>query len=181
VTVQLPTLSFFTVSTTVVVPDRGGAALGGVGSSRRRSSSFGSPLIPGRNRGFAAGMSIGGMSTHAFVHDFEAMDKALLEQAAAQRRSADGPEIVRDTLDPARNRKVGSLAEIRAQQADAEAAEQAEALAYFEKARRMQEQGKKGVARIYYQMALRRASGKLKEQATAALESLRSRKVARGK
>ena len=53
--VQLPTFNYFTVQTTVSVPDRGGAVLGGVNraSSGTTSRGFG----PLRNR--ASGSSIG--------------------------------------------------------------------------------------------------------------------------
>ena len=47
-TVQLPTYSFFSVNTTVTVPDRGSADLGGVNRVAEGRNEFGTPLLPFR-------------------------------------------------------------------------------------------------------------------------------------
>lgn len=77
-TLQLPTFSFFTISTTVLVPDSGTGYLGGVGrgGSGSRSNGLGS-------RAGASGVDIGGMTVTAQIHDFKAMDRALLGDKAA--------------------------------------------------------------------------------------------------
>jgi hypothetical protein len=52
---------------------------------------------------------------------------------------------------------------------------------FYLRARQAEADGKKNVARIYYQMAARRASGELKSQISsrlAAMDALRSGKVA---
>lgn len=83
-TVQLPTFSFFTISTTVSVPDSGGAYLGGVGGGRSGSRSNGPGL---GNRAGGSGIDAGGVYVTAQIHDLGAMDRALLAEAAAERES----------------------------------------------------------------------------------------------
>lgn len=77
-TLQLPTFSFFTISTTVLVPDSGTGYLGGVGrsGSGSRSNGLGS-------RAGTSGVDIGGMTVRAQIHDLKAMDRALLGDKAA--------------------------------------------------------------------------------------------------
>jgi len=77
-TLQLPTFSFFTISTTVLVPDSGTGYLGGAGrgGSGTRFNGLGS-------RAGASGVDIGGMTVTAQIHDFKAMDRALLGDKAA--------------------------------------------------------------------------------------------------
>ena len=165
VTVQLPTFRQFSMTTTVVVPDRGGVYLGGVNRARRHASSFGTPLFPGRHRGRGGQTAASGVSVHAWIHDLEAMDRAVLnEWAAANKRRSPQVQRVPETLpeppDPPR-KTIGELKKI--QQA-ADLAKQRQAIADFQAGKRVQEQGKPKVARIYYQMALRRATGDLKNQ-----------------
>lgn len=85
-TVQLPTFSFFTISTTVSVPDRGGAFLGGVDRSTGNIHSNGPPGLA--NRAGASGVAGGGVSVSAQIIDVRAMDKQLLAEAAAEREAA---------------------------------------------------------------------------------------------
>src|SRR6188472_1444958 len=80
-TLQLPTFSSFSIETSVLVPDRGSAVMGG----GRRSSSGSSQLGPLRgSRSGGNGAAAGGVDVAAFVHDFEAMDQAVLAKAAQQ-------------------------------------------------------------------------------------------------
>ncbi len=83
-TLQLPTFSFFTISTTVSVPDSGGAYLGGVGGGRSGSRSNGPGL---GNRAGGSGLDAGGVYVAAQIHDLGAMDRALLAEAAAEREA----------------------------------------------------------------------------------------------
>jgi len=46
--VQLPTSSYFTTNSTVSVPDRGSALLGGIGRTAAGANEFGVPLLPFR-------------------------------------------------------------------------------------------------------------------------------------
>ena len=57
----------------------------------------------------------------------------------------------------------------------------AEAESYFAQARQAETDGKPGVAKIYYQMAARRASGDFKQQIQARLDALSGRSTALAK
>ncbi len=65
-----------------------------------------------------------------------------------------------------------SVAEIRRQQAQQDAARQEEIQVRIEKARGCEEAGKPGLAKIYYQQAVSRAEGELKQQLLDKLRSL---------
>src|SRR5688572_16104328 len=84
ITLQLPTYRTFRVSTTVSVPDRGGAYLGGVNTARSSRQRSGSPVTPG---GVAIGSSrqSAGVHVSAFIQDHQEMDRALL---------GDGPSAI---------------------------------------------------------------------------------------
>jgi len=82
-TVQLPQFNFFTISTSVMVPDSGGAFLGGVGGGAQTNG------MPGfGNTAGARGVSAGGVSVTAQIHDMRAMDRALLSDPADERATA---------------------------------------------------------------------------------------------
>lgn len=172
-TVQLPTFQQFGVSTTVVVPDRGSAALGGVRRAATGSNQFGFPGTPG-NRAGGATASAGGMSVLVQIHDFEAMDRALLEQAAAMRpgTAAADASARNPTLE---GENAPSLKEIRRRRAEMAiiAHGTTELMARADAARAA---GNLGSARVLYQMAARRASGPLRESALANYHALASRK-----
>src|SRR5205809_4718533 len=75
-TVQLPSYSLFTVQTSVSVPDRGGAYLGGVNSGASNSSRLG--IGPLSNRGMSSSRAASGVSVSATIIDHEEIDRALL-------------------------------------------------------------------------------------------------------
>lgn len=72
---QQPAVETFGVDTSVSVPDRGSAFLGGVSRSRSGSSTYG-PTHWNRAYGFEHRFS--SVDVSVFLHDFEAMDEALL-------------------------------------------------------------------------------------------------------
>ena len=80
-TVQQPVVETFGVNTVVTVPDQGAVFLGGVSSGA--DSSFNSAFMP-------FGSSIGSQRSHSnawarvYIHDFEAMDEALLSAGQEQ-------------------------------------------------------------------------------------------------
>lgn len=81
-TVQQPIVEQLRIGTTVSVPDRGGVFIGGVKRARDSRSSFGlgrAPLKPGSSIGFDREFT--GVSVHAYIHDFDEMDRMLLEDA----------------------------------------------------------------------------------------------------
>lgn len=85
-TLQLPSRQVFSVNTSVLVPDRGGAYLGGVSRSSQGLTQRG----PWRNR--ALGGSAGGVgaSVHVTVIDHRALDRAVLAEAAERRAARSG-------------------------------------------------------------------------------------------
>src|SRR5438552_396063 len=97
-TIQLPQFHYSTVNTTVLVPDQGEVLLGGFNSAQDGRKEFGVPMLskfPVLGRPFtnsAIGQTRGAsrFSVKAQIHDFEAMDQALLAEAA--RRRGEAPE-----------------------------------------------------------------------------------------
>lgn len=71
-----------------------------------------------------------------------------------------------------RERQAPSPEEIRRQTETAKEQRDAESVAYFEKAEAAVADGKSGVAKIYYSMAAKRATGEFKAQVFARLEAL---------
>ena len=186
--VQLPTFSFFSTSTTVSVPDGGSALLGGVNRSQQGSNEYGVPMLPFRPFG---NTSIGGSTSDASqrvtatIHDFEAMDEALLGQPASTFAQSHRPGNALQPQSPAALagnwlpkavQQGPSPAELAAD-AEARRAEhrqirQDEAEKFFERARQAEADGKPNVARVYYKMTASRAAGELKERALARIEMI---------
>lgn len=82
-TIQQPVVRTFGATTTLSVPDRGTAFIGGVGQSAygRRNAGFG-PLRGSSNIGRES--SGASLTTTVTIHDFQAMDEYLLRSANAQ-------------------------------------------------------------------------------------------------
>lgn len=78
VVVQQPEFQQFAVPTTVLVPDRGAAFLGGTGGAGQGRAVYGP--IP-MSRGTASSSGASSVQVRAYVHDFRAMDAALLGQS----------------------------------------------------------------------------------------------------
>jgi hypothetical protein len=112
--VQLPTFRFFSVGTTVVIPDRGSAYLGGVNRATYGSSTTGVPGMSGlpgvgrlfTNRGIGSEVSSSGVHASATIMDLEELDKSVLAEAAARRGVAAGGAVT----NPAVERKAAFLA-----------------------------------------------------------------------
>jgi hypothetical protein len=85
-TVQQPVVSTMSVGTTVSVPDRGSMFLGGVSRAGAARRSVG-PFRSGTSTGVFREQS--GLRVAVRIHDFEAMDRALLDApiAAEPRRT----------------------------------------------------------------------------------------------
>lgn len=178
--VQLPTFSSFSVSTSVLVPDRGGAYLGGIGRSASGSSSFGPPLaIP--QGGWGRSTSAAGVGINAFIHDLTAMDQDLLSQAGGvplkQPQTALGQAVANAAdVQPHAGQSVSALkAQYAAQQAREQ---QSEALSWYTKAAEALAAGKTGVAKIYLGMAAKRATGELAQEIAAKRAELNAPRVA---
>jgi hypothetical protein len=116
--VQLPTFSFFTISTTVLVPDSGGTFLGGLNSGSAVGRQNGAPGLAGSRAG-GSSVNAGGISVGAQIHDLREMDRQLLAggrnqlSAAEQATNAWHARIERAKQSSA-GRPAISLAEARA-------------------------------------------------------------------
>jgi hypothetical protein len=205
--VQLPTFSSFSVGTTVSVPDRGSAYLGGVSRSADGRSTFGVPglpMRPFRNSAIGSTRSASHASVNVWIHDFEAMDRYLLGQPSSggdgvavsgdragfrSTMPATRPEVERrqwasrpalPAESPAAESPIGSVAEERRRRAAQQSARAAEALRFFERGEAAESDGKAAVAKIYYQMAARRADGELRERLAARIEAITARERGEG-
>lgn len=200
-TVQLPTFSFFSVSTTVSVPDNGGAFMGGINRASTGRNEFGVPglAFPGfQNRSIGQDMSASNVWATATIHDFEAMDQAILNSPSPNDFANAGtsrwntnlnlPAVPRftaiqlDAVNLAGNWRTEPTAtpasNVAVEEADRDArraTRSAEADSYFAKAEQAEAEGKRSVAKIYYQMAARRSSGDFKQQVQARLDALNGR------
>jgi hypothetical protein len=196
--VQLPTYSFFGTGTSVSVPDRGAAYMGGIKRAASGLNEFGTPLlkVPGfRNRAMGMERSSMGTSVGVYIHDFEAMEEALLggppsSVAAMTPRPAGSAYALRPRVaggTAALSPRVGppepTLAEVRSQQHQEQLTREEEAADFYRRGREAEAAGKRGVAKIYYQMAARRAAGDLKREIVARLDEVslpESSKLAQG-
>jgi hypothetical protein len=184
--VQLPTFSYFGISTSVLVPDRGSVYMGGVNRAQSGSRQFGAPLLPFGNRATGSSQSAMGSSVSVWIHDFDAMAQALLNQPTAYNGyrgglvpRAAGPwqRRLAESQNSSSAQPAPSVADIRRKRLEAQETRAGEALVFFERARKAEEAGKANVARIYYQMVARRATDELKEKALARLEAIRGSKA----
>jgi len=194
-TVQLPTFSSFSVSTTVSVPVSGRGYLGGVQRRRAGSVSHGLPWLsslPGasrlaRSRALSLESSSAGATVTATVADLKKLDLAVLSEAAARRgtprrdpSAADRKAVqltrhVSNTTSAAAltlGPSVQSVAEIRRQNAVADSQRAAVMMTYWKRARAAEAAGRTGAARCGYQLVARRGKGKFREAALARLDAL---------
>lgn len=196
--VQLPTFRFSTVQTTVSVPDRGAMHLGGVGRASTASHSRGVPLLGkapgvGRNRGIARSTSGSSISVHATIIDHAELDRQVLAEAARRRRAGGSRMVNRSGQRRAEflSRNVGRSAaglstpesrsivektpgieELRRRSEAAQTKRELQAVAFYHKGRAALANEKRGAARVYFNMAARRASGELKLEVEDALADL---------
>jgi hypothetical protein len=169
ITLQLPTFSFFSVATTVVVPDSGGAYMGGMRRASSGRNRFGSPLTRGQGA-IGCERQAANLHVHAQIHDLDGMDKAL-RGSASPVLAKSSPLAQRLAAAQAANnaRPLASLQDLQKQRAAAADAQQADAADYLRRGKEAQLAGKTSLARTYYQMALRRASGALRDEIAAML------------
>jgi hypothetical protein len=200
--VQLPTFRFFGLSTTVSVPDRGSASLGGVSRSATSRSEHGLPIlsrvpVAGRtfgNRAIAGRTETSGASVSAYIHDFETMEEERLGQAAAgprrslpakQARAGGANFAARSTAPIPRSLPVverpdaagrTSIAELRRQQQLQNTAAQTAASATtqkdIERARELAASGNAGLAKVYLKRAAKQADPKLRSEISAMFHTL---------
>ena len=206
--VQLPTFSFATVVTTVMVPDQGAAYMGGINRAASGRSEYGVPGMPFpgfQNRGIGQDRSSTSFWATATIHDFDAMDQALLNTPspsgfarACPNMSRGLPEtpaaiagrtFQRNPANLAGNRQVepdppppvNNAAAEQADRAARQTARAEEADSFFARGQQAEADGKPNVAKIYYQMAARRATGNLKQMVQARLDAVSGRTTALAK
>lgn len=181
--VQLPTWSSVSGSTTVSVPDGGSALMGGITRSASGRNEFGTPLLPLRNSSIGSQSSASSMRVTAQIHDFEAMERALLSQAGpdlSAAGAASSPPVLPRQPKGGESwivrgqdvRSPESVGEIKAEHARKLATAASEAVEFFQRGQRAEAEGKPGVAKIYYQMVVRRVGGDLGGKAQARLDVL---------
>jgi hypothetical protein len=179
-TVQLPTFSFFTIRTTVSVPDSGGMSLGGIHRGSDGNVTRGLGPLAGRASGGTRGAA--GATAHATIIDRREMDAAHLAAAAAERTAAADPAAAKaDALSrhvESQGPLAGSVAAIKRENAAAAAQRSREAAEYLVKAQQAEAEGKPGVAKIYYRMVISRDGGVLKQQAQVRLAAMGSKEIA---
>ena len=88
-TVQQPVVGVFGVDTVVSVPDRGGAFLGGLNTGASGRNTAG-PFRSGTSTGFSRSGSR--VEASVYIHDFEAMDQALLQTTTVRSQSRFVPQ-----------------------------------------------------------------------------------------
>jgi hypothetical protein len=153
-TVQLPTFHYFGVSTTVVVPDRGWVTLEGNGGSAFSSAQYG----PLGGRAYGRSRWNNGASVSATIIDHQALDHAVLAEAA-RRRSA-----------PVAREEAGGVNRQAKLMAD-----------YWRRGQEMEAAGQPEVARVFYQRLLKSEAKswvKLAEERLATLENPPQRNLA---
>ena len=176
-TVQLPTYQVFSINTTVSVPDRGAVYLGGVNRSASGSTRRGGLL--NSSRGFGSGSAASGVSVSAYIHDFEAMDKAVLAEAYARRarRNASTTATAATGLSldsrsiQTRAPRVSDQRKLATSQ---ETARVKRAYNDFALAKRLLTKGKTGAARIMLRNARQNGDENLQVQIEETLASLSS-------
>ena len=162
-TVQLPTYQQFSMTTSLWVPDQGGVYAGGVHGSRHL-----------RRRGpRAGGVGAGNVTVTAYVHDFEALDAAVIEQGR-QLRLRKGPALPRHKKALTRHTvtRAETISEVRARTQSKRATEHARARADYELAQRLLKKGKVAAARILLKSALSRADNALRSNIEVQMASL---------
>ena len=144
--VQQPVGATTPVSTTVSVPDRGSALLGGVSSAQSGRAQYG-PLRSGTNTGISRQAT--SITTHVYIHDLQAMDEALLNTGSSESR--DSKISISSMFVRSNERKPEQPVE--------PIASPAEKAATFEQlARKADEAGKHGVAKLHWQVAAKYGS-----------------------
>lgn len=89
--VQQPVIRQMRIGTSVSVPDRGRAYLGGVGKGAMGTNRYGGPLRSGTNSGRE--FSNSSMCVSVYIHDFEEMDQALLNVARSSHPRRDEKQL----------------------------------------------------------------------------------------
>ena len=182
--IMLPTYRVFSIGTSVMVPDRGMAHLGGISTARESSVSRGVPgfgQLPMAGPLFAnraIGRELGHVGAHvtATIIDQRELDQQVLSAAARSRPglSAEDAALARKAafLNQHLARPSSSQPAPAARSLPAGQEQQLEGLELMILAQQKELEGKLGVARIYYQQAARRLTGSRQQQVIKRLREI---------
>ena len=163
--VQLPTFSFFSVNTTVSVPDSGA----GIAAAMRRAEAN-RIMFGGAAHEKKVGM--GNVAVNAVIHDRMSGPGLVLQKGSAV---ASEEWNFSRRMDAAQGSSAGradrSVAEIVRLRRHADSRQQTTAQRYFQRGIAAESKGRLGVAAIYYRQAATRAHGDLR---TAAMDRFRA-------
>lgn len=171
---QQPVVGTFSVGTSVLVPDRGGAYLGSVARARESRRQFG---FPPRGSSLGLERAHSAASTHVWIHDLQEMDRRLLQRARSSAGVAGGPPLgryaehaYRSLIAGDRRRQARVPGDVgatgrrkiaRRQQRDQRPSVfdgVDPAARFLQLARRAEARGKHSLARLHYRMAARHGS-----------------------
>jgi hypothetical protein len=170
--VQLPEMHTFSASSTVSVPDYGGAYLGSVARGAQGNSQRGwGPWNDSRLRGSTVGG--GGVSVHATVIDHSTWEEIALSKSRKSKTTMESslPEESSVKKSSATS-GISSIASIRDELAAADAEQERAAEAVYQKALTAEANKEWWLARTYYRLALQKSPRIIKEKAIARLQSL---------
>lgn len=179
-TVQLPTLQNFSMSTTVVVPDRGSVHAGGISRSARMQTRRGTPLLPLASASSAAVEAASGVTVSAWVHDLEAMDREILRQWKAEQSASNSggedakrPATTRTPIADA-NPEAGRprVSQIRRQIEAERKTKLQHGHRFFATADRLHRKGKLAAARTVYRNAYRYGDEQLQARVAARVRAI---------
>jgi hypothetical protein len=189
--IMLPTYRVFSIGTSVMVPDRGMAHLGGISTARESSVSRGVPGFGPLFANRAIGRELGHVGAHvtATIIDQRELDQQVLSAATRSRQvlSAEDAALARKAAflnqhlarpsssqpaPAARSLPAEHLSQIRQRQQQAGREQQLEGLELMILAQQKELEGKLGVARIYYQQAARRLTGSRQQQVIKRLREI---------
>ncbi|QGJ72062.1 Hypothetical protein PBC10988_37770 [Planctomycetales bacterium 10988] len=172
ISLQLPTYRFFTVQTNVVVPDSGGAYLGGIRRSSNGSTAFHPSMLGPGVRGRGQNRQAGGMQVEATIIDHQELDRQLLAETNDREMPEKEARSLKMQATRSSSESLTSVSAIEAKIAAEAKEKQQKAWQDYQRGLAALDQGKPKVAKIYWQMALRRAEGTLKNQIQRELASL---------
>ncbi len=166
VTVQLPTFSYFSVNTSVLVPDSGA----GIAAAMRRAEAERIAFGDKQDSSKVSGANIGGVTIHPTIHDRNSEPGLALQSAPKQGLGNSFSQRLKDAQKSSAGRAELGVAEIERNLSQADEQLQEEAHQLLKRGLAAESKGRLGVAAIYYRQAATRADGDLK---AAALERLK--------
>ena len=173
--IQLPVFHQFGVSTSVLVPDRGAAHLGGIRTAREGQVTRGSPF--GKNQGIGREVSTSDAWAVVRIIDLKELDRLTLLAATPTEIKRLSPVAAGITSVVLREKSVSrtarlSLDQLRFERKAAAVKTRGEAMELMAKGKEMEKRGRNASAKIYYQMAYRRGGTDLRAEALAAVRRL---------